>query len=52
MANRPRSHDPLAGATGRGVGVIGEPHFFFDDIFPDTLGRPIFPHGLGIAPGI
>jgi hypothetical protein len=23
-----------------------------DDIFPDTLGRPIFPHGLGIAPGI
>jgi len=43
---------PLTGATGHGVGVIGELHYFFDDIFPDTLGRPIFPHGLGIAPGI
>jgi hypothetical protein len=43
---------PLTGASGHGVGIIGELHFFFDDILPDTLGRPIFPHGLGIAPGI
>ena len=43
---------PVAGATGHGVGVIGELHFFFDDIFPNTLGKPIFPNGLGIAPGI
>ena len=43
---------PVTGATGHGVGVIGELHFFFDDIFPNTLGKPIFPNGLGIAPGI
>ena len=43
---------PINGASGHGVGVIGELHFFLDDIFPNTLGRPIFPHGLGIAPGI
>ena len=28
--------------SGKGVGVVGELHFFFDDIFPDTLGKPIF----------
>jgi hypothetical protein len=43
---------PMTGATGHGVGVIGELHFYFDDIFPNSLGRPIFPNGLGIAPGI
>ena len=43
---------PMTGATGHGVGVIGQLDFYLDDIFPDTLGRPIFPHGLGIAPGI
>lgn len=43
---------PATGATGHGAGVIGELHFFLDDIFPNSLGRPIFPHGLGIAPGI
>jgi hypothetical protein len=29
-------------ATGQNVGVIAQLHFFFDDIFPDTLGRPLF----------
>jgi hypothetical protein len=43
---------PMTGATGHGVGVIGQLDFYLDDIFPDSLGRPIFPHGLGIAPGI
>ena len=43
---------PVNSASGHGVGVIGELHFFLDDIFPDSLGRPIFPHGLGIASGI
>lgn len=43
---------PMTGASGHGVGVIGQIDFYLDDIFPDTLGRPIFPHGLGIAPGI
>ena len=42
---------PMTGATGHGVGVIGSLDFYLDDI-PNTLGRPIFPHGLGIAPGI
>ena len=43
---------PMTGASGHGVGVIGQLDFYLDDIFPDTFGRPIFPHGLGIAPGI
>jgi hypothetical protein len=33
---------PMNSASGRGVGVVGELHFFFDDIFPDSLGKPIF----------
>jgi hypothetical protein len=33
---------PINSASGRGVGVVGELHFFFDDIFPDSLGKPIF----------
>ena len=32
---------PMNGASGHGVGVVGELHFFFDDIFPDSLGKPI-----------
>jgi hypothetical protein len=43
---------PMTGATGHGAGVIGQLDFYLDVIFPDTLGRPIFPRGLGIAPGI
>jgi hypothetical protein len=43
---------PLNSASGHGIGVVGELHFYFDDIFPNTLGRPIFPNGLGTAPGI
>jgi hypothetical protein len=43
---------PLTGATGHGVGVIGQLDSYLDDIFPNSLGRPIFPNGLGIAPGI
>ncbi len=33
---------PINGASGKGVGAVGELHFFFDDIFPNTLGKPIF----------
>ena len=33
---------PMNGASGHGVGVVGELHFFLDDIFPDTIGKPIF----------
>ena len=32
---------PINSASGRGVGVVGELHFFFDDLFPDSLGKPI-----------
>lgn len=33
---------PLNSQSGRGVGAVGELHFFFDDIFPNSLGKPIF----------
>ena len=33
---------PLNAASGRGNGVVGELHFYLDDIFPNTLGKPIF----------
>ena len=36
---------PLNGASGRGVGVVAELHFFLDDIYPDSLGKPIFMGG-------
>ena len=42
---------PMTGATGHGVGVIGALDFYLDDI-PGKIDEPIFPHGLGIAPGI
>ncbi len=29
--------------SGRhGTGAVGELHFFLDDIFPNTIGKPIF----------
>jgi hypothetical protein len=33
---------PINGASGHGVGVVGGFDFFLDDIFPHTLGKPIF----------
>jgi hypothetical protein len=33
---------PVNRQSGTSVGVIGQLHFFLDDIFPTTLGRPIF----------
>ena len=33
---------PINNASGKRVGVVGELHFFFDDIFPNSLGKPIF----------
>jgi hypothetical protein len=32
---------PANTASGRNVGVIAELHFFFDDLFPTTLGKPL-----------
>ena len=33
---------PTTQATGRNVGFIAQLHFYLDDIFPHTIGRPIF----------
>lgn len=35
---------PLNDRSGEGVGVLVLVHFFIDDLFPTSLGRPIFPH--------
>ena len=37
---------PMTGATGHGVGVVGSLDFYLDDIFPNTIDKPIFPNGL------
>jgi hypothetical protein len=33
---------PINQRTGSNVGVIAQLHFFLDDLFPSSLGRPIF----------
>jgi hypothetical protein len=33
---------PVNRNSGRGIGVIGQLHFYIDDLFPHSLGRPIF----------
>jgi hypothetical protein len=33
---------PANRGSGRSVGAIAQLHFYIDDLFPDTLGRPIF----------
>jgi hypothetical protein len=40
---------PVNRQSGSNVGAIGQIHFFLDDIFPNSIGRPIF--GNGIASG-
>jgi len=32
---------PLNAAAGHGLGVIGQFHLYFDDLFPTTLGKPL-----------
>jgi hypothetical protein len=32
---------PINRASGRGVGWLAQLHFFLDDIFPQTLGKPL-----------
>jgi hypothetical protein len=32
---------PVNGASGHGIGVVSELHFFLDDIFPDRPGKPL-----------
>jgi hypothetical protein len=33
---------PINRASGTGVGGMVQLHFYLDDIFPDSIGRPIF----------
>lgn len=33
---------PVNRASGRNVGVVAQFHVFFDDIFPNSLGKPLF----------
>jgi hypothetical protein len=33
---------PINKRTGESVGVIGQVHFYLDDLFPQSLGRPLF----------
>lgn len=35
---------PVNSRTGSHVGWIAQVHFFLDDLFPTTIGRPIFPN--------
>jgi hypothetical protein len=32
---------PVNSASGSGVGVLGQLHFYLDDMFPNTLGQPL-----------
>lgn len=32
---------PMNRQTGHNVGVLAQVHFFFDDLFPDSLGKPV-----------
>jgi hypothetical protein len=33
---------PVNRASGDGVGVIGQLHLYLDDVFPNSIGRPLF----------
>ncbi|MGZ9712034.1 hypothetical protein ACXX82_14640 [Glaciimonas sp. GNP009] len=33
---------PANSASGHGIGVLIQTHFFFDDMFPHSVGKPIF----------
>ena len=37
---------PVNRQSGTNVGIIGQLHFFLDDIFPTTLGRPMFANSI------
>ena len=37
---------PVNRQSGTSVGIIGQLHFFLDDIFPNSIGRPIFANNI------
>jgi hypothetical protein len=40
---------PVNRQSGTSIGIIGQLHFYLDDIFPNTLGRPIFANSTNIG---
>jgi hypothetical protein len=41
---------PINRASGKGVGWVAQLHFYLDDIFPTTIGRPIIPISARLGP--
>ena len=41
---------PINRTSGDGIGVIGNLHFFIEDILPNSLGKPLFASALGEHP--
>jgi hypothetical protein len=37
---------PINRDSGANIGVMGQLHFYLDDLFPNSIGRPIFQTGL------
>jgi hypothetical protein len=37
---------PINRDSGGNIGVIGQLHFYLDDLFPNSIGRPIFSSGM------
>ncbi len=37
---------PINRQSGTSVGVIGQLHWFLDDIFPTTIGKPLFSNAV------
>ena len=37
---------PVNRQSGTSVGVIAQIHFFLDDIFPNSIGRPLFGNAI------
>jgi hypothetical protein len=42
---------PVNGASGHGAGVVASLDLFLDDIFPNTIGKPIFSQTLPMFTG-
>jgi hypothetical protein len=40
---------PINRASGTGVGILAQLHFYLDDLFPSSIGRPIFGNALASA---
>jgi hypothetical protein len=41
---------PVNGASGHGVGFLGQLHLYLDDMFPTTIGRPLLSDATAMSP--